>query len=377
MANVNENQRFFRGAIPSPRYKLAAAKPHEIIGSTPPNFLYNPANISFWGNDQYGDCVTAEEAFAKACYNPEIFISDQVAINWASANGFLNGAYLSSVLEKMVHNGFIENYFQYNDGVSSSVDWTNANILQNAIAQGPVKIGVAADQLNNVVTPGRNGWFAANFNQDHNEDHCVSLCGYGTISWLATQFGVSVPPQINGNDPGYAMFTWNSIGIIDVPSMIAITAEAWLRNPTTNIIQPVQYLKIQVKSSGQYLNILNASQANGAEACQGDTPTTDNFLWQLIPSSTVGYYLIKVASSGQYLNILNASQTNGAEACQGDTPTTDNFLWKVIAEGDYIKLQVKSSGQYLNIAGASQTNGAGACQADTPTTDNFLWKLVL
>ena len=29
------------------------------------------------------------------------------------------------------------------------------------------------------------------------------------------------------------MFTWNSIGIIDVPSMIAITQEAWLRQPTT------------------------------------------------------------------------------------------------------------------------------------------------
>ena len=33
--------------------------------------------------------------------------------------------------------------------------------------------------------------------------------------------------------PAYALFTWDSIGIIDVPSMLAITGEAWLRNPTT------------------------------------------------------------------------------------------------------------------------------------------------
>ena len=90
-------------------------------------------------------------------------------------------------------------------------------------------------------------------------------------------------------------------------------------------------MKIQVKSSSQYLNILNASKDNGAAACQGNTPTTDNFIWELIPSTTVGgYFLIKVKSSGQYLNILNASKDNGALACQGNTPTTDNFLWRIV-----------------------------------------------
>jgi hypothetical protein len=29
------------------------------------------------------------------------------------------------------------------------------------------------------------------------------------------------------------LFTWDSIGIIDVPSMTAVTHEAWLRQPTT------------------------------------------------------------------------------------------------------------------------------------------------
>ena len=61
----------------------------------------------------------------------------------------------------------------------------------------------------------------------------MSLCGYGTIAWLAGQLQVAVPAGANGNDPAYAIFTWGSIGIIDAPSMIAITTEAWLRNPTT------------------------------------------------------------------------------------------------------------------------------------------------
>jgi hypothetical protein len=33
----------------------------------------------------------------------------------------------------------------------------------------------------------------------------------------------------------YAMFTWNSIGIIDQQSMLHMTHEAWIRNPVTII----------------------------------------------------------------------------------------------------------------------------------------------
>jgi Ricin-type beta-trefoil lectin domain-like len=87
--------------------------------------------------------------------------------------------------------------------------------------------------------------------------------------------------------------------------------------------------KLQVQSSDQYLNILGGSQENGAEACQGNTPTTDNFLWQFIPVED-NHFKLRVKHSGQYLNILNGSEENGAEACQGNTPTTPNFFWRVV-----------------------------------------------
>src|SRR6185312_4263702 len=105
------------------------------------------------------------------------------------------------------------------------------------ISQGPVKIGVAADQLETAWSSngGANGWFGTGFNKDDKEDHCVTLCGYGTIAWLAQQLGVFVPQGVDGTQSGYALFTWDSIGIIDEPSMLAITHEAWLRSPTTII----------------------------------------------------------------------------------------------------------------------------------------------
>jgi hypothetical protein len=43
--------------------------------------------------------------------------------------------------------------------------------------------------------------------------------------------------QVYDSSLAIGLFTWNSIGIIDVPSMLAITQEAWLRNPTTVINQ--------------------------------------------------------------------------------------------------------------------------------------------
>jgi hypothetical protein len=137
---------------------------------------------------------------------------------------------------------WIQNGNIYDDGKYYSVDWTNPVTLQSAIYQGPVKLGIAANQLETAYgsTGGHTGWFATGFQHDSAEDHCVPLCGYGTLAWLAQQLNVQVPAEINGAAQGYAMFTWNSIGIIDVPSLIAITQEAWLRQPTTVTITTSQ-----------------------------------------------------------------------------------------------------------------------------------------
>jgi hypothetical protein len=242
-----------RGAIATPRHLLAAAMPYmpggfkaasaaDAAPEAPPNFIRIPNQISMWGNYSNGDCVTAEEAFAKACEVPEIFITDDIVIAWATAHNALNGATLHDVLVAMQTDGFAQEGKHYEDGAILSVDWTDANVLNKAIWEGPVKIGVAANQLDATwqaaggsENGGISGWFATGYAQDMAEDHCVSLCGYGTLSWLAGQLHVAVPANVDGTAAGYALFTWDSIGIIDAPSLIAITQEAWLRSPTTVI----------------------------------------------------------------------------------------------------------------------------------------------
>jgi hypothetical protein len=186
-----------------------------------------------WLNDVDGDCVTAEEAFAKGIA-PGVFIGDATVRVWAAANDVLNGTDLITVLKLMQTTGFAQNGSVYDDGSPVSVDWTNVSVLQNAIVQGPVKIGVAGDQLETAVPdPPTNGWLATGFTPDANLDHCVSLCGYGPIWWLLNVLGTGANPGPVQEAPGYALFTWNSIGVIDAPSLNAICGEAWLRSPTT------------------------------------------------------------------------------------------------------------------------------------------------
>ncbi len=223
---------FARGARPSPRHKLLAAIPHLVAVPPPPQVAYVPKQLSFWGNQSDGDCCTAEEAFAKACYSPEIFIPEATVIAWASAHGVLNGANISDILDWFQNDGFKIGGQQYNDGPHTGVDYATEMVLQSAISQGPVKIGIDANALPG--TAGKEqGWFAIGGGRFPNTDHCVSLSGYGPAGWLYQQLGVSLPSSISPNQPGYLLFTWNSIGFVDHAWIMGTTTEAWVRNPTT------------------------------------------------------------------------------------------------------------------------------------------------
>lgn len=237
---VQAKKHFPRGAKPTARHRLMSA-PRFSPHYAPASFGVIPPKLQYWGNDQYGDCVSAEEAAAKAIYSlypgmgsTELLIPDQTLISWASANGYLNGADLTDVMTTMANPGIVVSGTTYTDGAYAAVDWTNPTTLSSAISDGPVKIGVASAQFDNVAGVGENnGWWMTGFTPDSNEDHCVCLCGYGTAQQLATMMGVAVPSGINPSTQCWLLFTWSTIGIIDNASLQAICGEAWLRTPTT------------------------------------------------------------------------------------------------------------------------------------------------
>lgn len=230
--------RFRRGARRSPAHKVLLAPRFAPVAAPPPQVSYVPKQLDMWGNDQYGDCVTAESAFAKATYQPEIFIPAADVIAWARKHGVLDGATLTEVLDSMQRDGFREGQQQYDEGPYSSVDYSNESVLQAAIAQGPVKIAIDANALPHGAG-NQQGWtaFGGHPGQFPNTDHCVSVCGFGPTQWLAAQLGSTLPSGAPAN--GYLLYTWSTIGIVDHAWLMSTCVEAWLRNPTTVGVPPL------------------------------------------------------------------------------------------------------------------------------------------
>ncbi len=229
---------FLTGAIPTPRHKLQAATPFRVRAAIPAQMAMVPKQLSMWGNQTYGMCVTTEEAFAIAAYSvlmglPERFVTEATAIAWARKRNLLNGAELTPVMDMMAKSGMVDSANNTDkDGPYNSVDYSSESTLQSAISQGPVKIGIDANALPSSAGNVQ-GWNSLGGTRSYgNEDHCVSLSGYGPAEWLYQQLGVSMPPTLAGHR-GYLLFTWSTIGFVDHPWVMSTCGEAWVRNPTT------------------------------------------------------------------------------------------------------------------------------------------------
>jgi hypothetical protein len=226
------------GEFPTPNHEIATAQPYKAGGAEPKSFIAWPIRIGSWGNEQANNSSWAEEAFAKACVEPKVFIPTEMVLLTARQCGSSNFAAF------MQTHGFQMERKAYLDGPFNSVDWTNAAGLNAAIANaGPVKIGVASQNLasgaQGQVTPGTSGWAIYGLPTGQPENHWASLCGYGPLAALVDLFerhGVNVDLP-SGMPTGlcYAMFTSGSIGIVDRQSLMNITGEAWVRNPTTMV----------------------------------------------------------------------------------------------------------------------------------------------
>ncbi len=235
--------KFMRGAFKTPRHKLLGLAPYRVTSAPPPQFGIVPIQLDVWGNRTYGDCVTAEEAFAKAwwstfCGLPELFVPASEVIRFANQWGYLNGATLTEVMDTMQgQDGFRVGGKTYNDGAYYGVDYSNEFILQSALDPGdgnggPIKIAIDADAL-----PGgagnQNGWFSTSGRQYNNIDHCVAIAGYGRADYLYDLLRVGLPSGLSPSTPGYLLFTWGTIGFVTHDWIMGTCVEAYVRNPTT------------------------------------------------------------------------------------------------------------------------------------------------
>lgn len=238
--DIRTGRPFMRGLVKHPQWidRLAASEPHRPLGAVPTQFAGLATQLDEWGNATYGDCVSAEEAEAKAswsqgyCKLPELFVPPDVIIAWARQHGVLNGADLVDVMDKMATDGITVNGVTYKDGPHQAVDYTNGDVLNSAIATGPVKIAIAANALPSGAG-NQMGWYVTQRVNDKRTDHCVGLRGYGTAGFLYDAMKVPLPSALSPSTVGVILYTWKTYGFVTFDWIQGCTDEAHVRTPTT------------------------------------------------------------------------------------------------------------------------------------------------
>lgn len=232
-----ERRAFPTGATPTAPEKIQAAAAFEPNIQAADQFAVVPAHLQYWGNDRYGICVTAEEAFAKLAYSKmcgddEIRVSDSDCIAWARRHGVLNGADLLDVMQMAARDGLPANGKLYTTGVPHRVNWKDESELRSALATGPVKLAIASNDLPRGAGSG-SGWWSIRSVPGNRTDHAVALCGYGPASYLYGELGLPAPQGLAADKQGYLLFTWSTIGFVSHDWLMGAVSEAWVRVPTT------------------------------------------------------------------------------------------------------------------------------------------------
>lgn len=240
---ADDPPQFKRGARRTPlasvieALRTGKAAVYHSVEVAPTQIITIPKRISYWGNNQFGICVTSEMCYAFADYSTfvgvdEVFVTEATCISWATQHGVRDGADLLQVIQMMQRDGIKDESGTLRKcGTPSTVDYSSESLLQNAIAVGPVSIAIDANALPSGAG-NKSGWIALSGSRHPNTDHCVSLCGYGKLKDLCDALGISVPSGVDPNKVCYLLFTWNTIGIVSHEWIMGTCVEAWLRTPT-------------------------------------------------------------------------------------------------------------------------------------------------
>ena len=250
--NLATGRPFKTGLRPTSAHKLAdlisrgLLRVHSPRGKSPASFAMIPKQRDMFGNDQYGDCVTAEECFnisavSAYCTGTAYMVAQATWMAFANKYNLLNGADLPSVIQYMQQDGMHQGSDAITDGTSAVVDCTNLAAIQNAISNGGgnnpncLKIGIASSTLPSGAG-NQDGWYAFGAGDTSSgEDHCIDWCGYGTAKQCFDALGVTVPSGVDPTKPDCLLtYTWSTIGVTDMAWATGgnNVAEGYIRDST-------------------------------------------------------------------------------------------------------------------------------------------------
>jgi alpha-galactosidase len=138
---------------------------------------------------------------------------------------------------------------------------------------------------------------------------------------------------------------------------------------------PSVYYRLISHNSGEALDVVGQSKANGALVDQWPYTGNANQQWSII--AVGGYYKLISRNSGEALDVAGQSTANGASVDQWPDSGTANQQWSIISIGSgYYKLINHNSGQALDVAGQSKANGALVDQWPDSGSANQQWSII-
>ena len=202
------------------------------LGSPPASCLQSGNYyLNMYWNNQYGCCTgSAITEIINLAYGVQV--DPKVALAWFKAHRLLNGANELDVLDAAEKDPFIVDGKPYIVGPSSTVDYSDATAIENAISTyKAVYWGVDASYLEKCVGD-TSGWVAPVIKRPlQNYDHAVFSPDYGTLDECATylnkQRGVTVTiGSLDSTMLCCTLDTWGTLGIVPMPTILNTTGEA-------------------------------------------------------------------------------------------------------------------------------------------------------
>lgn len=226
-----------RGAIPTSRNRLAAARPFKRMFTPPNEIVRLISKLNVWGNDSHGNCTGAEIPFARGAMAPNTYVDPNEVIAWCSRNNCLEGAMIEDVLNSEQEDP-LPGTPKILSGPHASVNYMSVDDMKAALAQETLKIGMDAGCLENAGAGNSNGWAVVNAPKATNYDHCIPFLGYGTAGSVCDKWKVPVPSNISKDVEVVEAGTWGTVGMFDWQSVFNVLCEAWIRHPTNQTDTP-------------------------------------------------------------------------------------------------------------------------------------------
>lgn len=124
------------------------------------------------------------------------------------------------------------------------------------------KMPCGREPVKGKITSGKSGWAVYNYPKSEECKHCVSVCGYGLLDDLISEFKrhdvVIKKTSDMPNGMWYAVFTWNSIGIIDEQSLLNMAHAAWVRDPVTPAAKLPRVSEFKLENDGGFYADIHA-----------------------------------------------------------------------------------------------------------------------